>query len=126
MAYVHLVLVAAFIQYIVFGMRVSAMRGKHGIKAPTMTGHPEFERMNRIHQNTLEALVVWAPLLLLATQYRAPLQVAGIGALFIIGREVYRISYLADPSKRTFGFALCGASTVMLMVIVAWGAITSL
>jgi glutathione S-transferase len=126
MAYVHLVLIAAFIQYIAFGWQVGAMRGKHGIKAPAMTGHPEFERMNRVHQNTLEALVVWAPLLLLAAQYRDPLQVAGIGALFIVGRVVYRISYLADPSKRTLGFALCGASTLMLMVIVAWGAITSL
>lgn len=126
MAYVHLVLVIAFAQYMVFGLRVAGMRGKHGIKAPAMTGHPEFERMNRVHQNTLEGLVVWAPLMLLAAQYRDPAQVAVIGALFPVGREIYRVSYVADPSKRTVGFALCAGSTIMLMVAVLVGVFRAL
>lgn len=126
MAYIHLVIVAAFIQFIVYGMRVSALRSKHGVKAPMQTGHPEFERMNRVHLNTLEQLVVWTPLMMLAGQYRDPRQVALIGLLFLVGREVYRVRYLADPRSRTLGFAIGGASTALLLVIVIWGALRSL
>lgn len=126
MAYVHLVIVAAFVQFIIYGMRVSVMRSKHGVKAPAQSGHPEFERMNRIHLNTLEQLVIWTPLMMVAAQYRDPRQVAMIGLLFLVGREVYRMRYLADPSSRTLGFVLGGVSTALLLVIVVWGALRSL
>ena len=55
--------------YFYMSVRVGQMREKHGVKAPAITGHPEFERAFRVHYNTLEALVVFLPLLWLATIY---------------------------------------------------------
>ena len=36
---------------------VGKARARHGIEAPATTGNPEFERVFRAHQNTLEATV---------------------------------------------------------------------
>ncbi|MEQ8206965.1 MAG: MAPEG family protein, partial [Woeseia sp.] len=88
----------------------------HGVKAPAVSGHEEFERMFRIHMNTLEQLVIFLPGLWLFALYVNPLIAAGIGLVFIIGRFVYRASYLVDPGKRSMGFAL-GALPMMVLVI---------
>ena len=62
MPFTALVTVAAVILTFVLSMRVGAMRQKHGVKAPATTGHPEFELANRVHQNTIEQLVLFLPL----------------------------------------------------------------
>ena len=66
MPFTALVTVAAVVLTFVLSLRVGAMRQKHGVKAPATTGHPEFERANRVHQNTVEQLVLFLPLLWLA------------------------------------------------------------
>jgi glutathione S-transferase len=120
---VHLVILAALAQYLWFSNQVSKMRGKHGVKAPAISGHPEFERAFRVHQNTLEALVVLVPALMIcAHEYDARLA-AGCGLLFIVGREVYRREYMADPRTRTLGYALCAAGIIVAMLGGAWGAL---
>ena len=66
---VAIIIVLALIQFVYFGIRVGQMRAKHGVKAPEMTGDPEFMRMFRIHQNTMEQLVVFIPALGLSILY---------------------------------------------------------
>src|SRR5215831_9978548 len=63
------VTILALLLFFYMGTRVAAARGKHGIKAPATTGHPEMDRAVRVHMNTLEQLVVFLPLLWLATAY---------------------------------------------------------
>lgn len=48
---------------------VGRARGKFQIKAPATSGHPDFDRAFRAHQNTLEQTVMFLPLLWLATIY---------------------------------------------------------
>ena len=40
-------------------MRVGRARGRTGIDAPAMTGHPDLERHVRVHLNTLESLPIY-------------------------------------------------------------------
>ena len=106
----------ALAQYVLFGVQVGSMRGKYGIKAPATTGHPEFERMNRVHGNTMEQLVVFLPALWIHAMYANPLWGAGIGLVFIVGRFVYRAEYLKDPASRGTGFLLSFIPSAVLLV----------
>jgi hypothetical protein len=58
---VAIVTILALGQFVLFSIQVGSMRVKHGIKAPAVTGHPNFERMFRIQQNTMEQLVAFIP-----------------------------------------------------------------
>jgi len=103
-------------QYVLFGIQVGALRGKHGVKAPAVTGHDEFERMNRVHLNTMEQIVVFLPALWIHAQYANPLWGAALGAVFIVGRFVYRAEYLKDPGSRSPGFAMSFIPSAVLLI----------
>lgn len=123
MSLVHLVILAVFAQYLALSGMVSRARGKYQIAAPATTGHPEFERIFRVHQNTLEALVVLVPALMICAHEFDARVAAGCGVLFIIGRELYRREYLGNPKSRTPGYALCAAAVIIAMLGGAWGAL---
>ena len=118
MELVALITLIALIQYFVFSFQVGQMRAKHGVKAPAMSGHPEFERMFRIQQNTMEQLVIFLPALWICAQFGDPRWAAGIGLGFVIGRFIYRSAYLADPAKRGTGFIL---GFLAIVVLIGWG-----
>ena len=48
----------------VLGFLVGAGRETYGVPAPAISGHPDWERLNRAHQNSLEQLVLFMPLFL--------------------------------------------------------------
>ena len=58
---IYLVIGLALLEYFIFGALVGQARGKHGVEAPAVTGHPEFERRLRVQQNTLEQLMIFIP-----------------------------------------------------------------
>ncbi|HYL58051.1 MAG TPA: MAPEG family protein [Candidatus Acidoferrales bacterium] len=98
-----MVTILALIECLVFASLVGRARVKNKIEAPATTGNPEFERYFRVHQNTLEALVVFLPALWIfsmAVHYH--LGVA-LGLLFVIGRIIYASGYIKEPGKRTPG-----------------------
>ena len=103
-------------QFVFFGVQVGALRGKHGVKAPATTGHEEFERMNRVHINTMEQLLVFLPALWMHAQYANPLWGAVLGAVFIIGRFLYRAEYLKDPGSRSPGFTMTITASLVLLI----------
>jgi len=111
-----IVTVLVLIQFIVFSFQVGQMRMKYEVKAPATIGHADFERMFRVHQNTMEQLVIFVPALWLFGYFVDPLWGAGIGIVFIAGRMVYRAAYLKDPSTRSVGFGLCLAACVVLLI----------
>ncbi len=119
---VVIVTVLALAQYMFFGVQVGAARQKSGVKAPATTGETQFECVNRIHQNTLEQLIVFIPALWIYAHYVDPLWGAGMGVVYLIGRFVYRAAYLKDPSTRTLGFSLSffpGAVMSLWVLVVA-------
>ena len=108
-------LIVAFYFYAAF--RVGNLRGKHGIKAPACSGHPEFDRAYRIQMNTLEQMAMTLPLLWIATLF--PIGPAWlpalIGLVWVLGRILYLRAYMADPEKRLIGAALSGVLNLVLL-----------
>jgi glutathione S-transferase len=106
MAYVDIVTALAVLQFLVFGFKVGKARGRYGVKAPAVTGNEIFERYFRVQLNTLEQLIAFLPGLYLFSHYFNPLVAAGLGLVYLIGREIYAFTYVKDPAKREIGYAL--------------------
>ncbi len=116
MQLVAVVTALALIQYFVFGLRVGQARGKYGIEAPAVTGHPVFERHFRVHQNTMEQLVLFLPGLWLFATYVSAGIAAVAGVVFIVGRALYARAYVAEPKTREMGAVLtAGANGILLL-----------
>ena len=111
-----IVTIIALLQYSYFGVLVGTARGKYGVSAPAQSGSEEFERMNRVHLNTLEQLIVFIPALWMHAHYANPIYGAILGAVFIIGRFVYRAEYLKDPDSRSLGFGMTFIPSVVLLI----------
>jgi hypothetical protein len=126
MAYVDIVTALAVLQFIVFGFRVGGARARYGVKAPAVTGNEIFERYFRVQQNTLEQLIVFLPGLYLFSHYLSPLVAAGLGAAYLIGRELYAVTYVRDPAKRGPGYGLTFLPTVILVLGGLFGAVRKL
>lgn len=124
--YTAIVTLLALMQFMLFSIQVGSMRIKHGVKAPATTGHPEFDRMFRVQQNTMEQLVVFVPALWIYAHLVNPLWGAGIGIFFVIGRFVYRAAYLKDPASRSNGFTIGVFATAVLLVWSLVAAVMSL
>ena len=121
MKYTALVTVAALALTFALSGRVGAMRPRHGIDAPSMTGHPDFERANRTHYNTIEQLVLFLPLLWLASAVIGDLWAAALGCVWILGRVIYAIAYQRDPAGRAPGMLVTLFPTAVLAISVLWG-----
>ena len=121
------VTILAVIFYMVTAWRTGSMREKHGIAAPAVAGHPEFERAYRVQMNTLEAMPVFLPALWIGAYYftKVPLLAPALGLVWIVGRIVYMQAYMADPSKRSLGFAISSLANVALLLIAVAGIVMS-
>jgi len=123
MNWIVFVTVLALLQYLFFGLSVARARGAYGVAAPATTGNDIFERYYRVQSNTLELLVAFLPALWLAAHYWPPVLIAGVGAVFLVGRMLYFASYTKDPASRTLGFALSFIPTVGLLIAALVGAL---
>jgi glutathione S-transferase len=120
MAYVDIVTALALLQFVVFAMQVGRAREKYGVRAPAVSGNENFERYFRVQQNTLEILIVLVPGLYLFAHRVSPTWAAGLGAVYLIGRQVYSASYVKDPKSRSVGF---GLSFLPALILIAGGLI---
>ena len=121
MKYTALVTVAAVVLTFVLSLRVGRLRQKHGVEAPATTGHPEFERGNRVHQNTVEQLVLFLPLLWLALYVLGDAIAGLIGAVWVVGRVLYANAYARDAAARQPGVTITAVSTAALLLASLWG-----
>jgi uncharacterized membrane protein YecN with MAPEG domain len=120
--YVHLVIGLALVEFLYFALAVAGARGRYKVAAPAVSGNEIFERYLRVQMNTLEQLIVFIPSIVLFGQYLSPYVAAALGAVFLIGRIVYFVSYIKDPKKRELGFILSFAPTVALLGGALFGA----
>jgi uncharacterized MAPEG superfamily protein len=100
---------------------VGRARHRHGVKAPATTGHPDFERAFRAHQNTIEATAMFLPALWIATSF-GDARIAGwLGWAWLAGRLWYLFAYIAPGGKRGPGFMIGILANVGLLLLGFWG-----
>ena len=121
------VTVLAVLVYFYTGINVGRMRGKHGIKAPAVTGNPEFERAYRVQLNMLEQFAVFLPLLWIATSF--PISMAyltpAFGLVWVVGRILYMQGYMVAPEKRSTGFLISSVANLALLVLSLIGLVSA-
>jgi glutathione S-transferase len=106
----------ALIQVFLFSFQVGQARVKYGVSAPAMSGNSDFERSFRVHQNTVEQVVIFIPALWMFGYYVHPMTGAALGLVFFAARFVYRSSYLKDPKSRSRGFGIGAAAMSVLLL----------
>ncbi|MEO8366847.1 MAG: MAPEG family protein [Pseudoxanthomonas sp.] len=123
MNYIDIVAVIAVLQLLFFSGLVGQARGKYGVAAPAVVGHELFERAYRVQMNTLELLVAFLPALFLAGKYWSQPVIAGIGAIYVLGRFIYWRAYMGAPKSRGLGFGLSSLPVLLLLVAALIGAL---
>ena len=115
--YYLVAIVTLLCSLVIFGMSftVAMTHQKTGILAPAMTGDPLLERAIRAHSNTLEWLPAFLPSMWLFAIYWSPAWAASLGALWLVGRIVYFLGYLAAPMRRYPGFFLHALAAFALL-----------
>ncbi len=111
--------------YFYTAFRVGNLRGKHAIKAPATSGHPQFDRAFRVQLNTLEQMGIFLPFLWVSAFYPIPWAWLAplIGFIWLVGRIVYLRAYMADPDKRLIGAGLGGLTNLIMFIIAAAGVV---
>jgi glutathione S-transferase len=126
MAWVTIVAMLALLEYFFFSIKVGQARGKYGVKAPATTGNEHFERYNRVHQNTLEQLIMFIPGLFAFANFVSANWAAIIGVVFIVGRAMYFNLYIGNPDKRGPGVLVSLLATATLVIGALVGAVLTL
>lgn len=124
--WVNVVTLLALIEYFAFGVLVGRARGLYKVHAPATSGHEIFERWFRVHYNTLELLIMFVPALWIAAMYWNPLWMAGLGAVYLIGRILYLQGYVRDPKARSIGFGLSIVPIGVLILAALAGVVKAL
>jgi glutathione S-transferase len=120
------VILLALIEYLVLGALVARARGRYAVAAPAVTGHPTFELYFRVHQNSLEQLIVFIPAVWLFGVYLSARWAAIVGAIFLVARGIYAIGYVAAPERREIGAVLSFLTEAVLVVGALYGIIRAI
>jgi glutathione S-transferase len=109
-----LVTCLAILFYFFTGIQVSKARVAFGIKAPAMSGNPDFERVFRVQMNTLEWMPIFLPSLWLFAIYISDPVAAVLGLVWIAGRVLYLTGYSQAANKRGPGFGIQATAAIIL------------
>jgi glutathione S-transferase len=120
--YTALITLLAVAFYFYTGLEVARARGRYGIKAPAVSGHPDFERVFRAQMNTLEWMPIFLPVLWLCALYFNDVVAAVLGLGWVAGRVLYFRGYAEAANKRSLGFVIQASASVMLFAcaLIGW------
>lgn len=119
--------IVALVVFYSQGIYVAMARSKYGIKAPATTGNHDFERVFRVHYNTLEQLPIFITLLwffaLTVSSYWAGI----LGLVWSLGRIGYMYGYYKGAEKRhSYGSILSYLATIIFFFGSLWVIISGL
>jgi glutathione S-transferase len=110
-----LVTCLAVLFYFFTSLRVGKARGTFDVKAPAITGNPDFERVFRVQMNTLEWMPIFLPSLWLFAIYISDPIAAVLGLVWIAGRILYLTGYSQAANKRGRGFGIQALAAGVLL-----------
>jgi glutathione S-transferase len=105
----------ALLLYFFMGFRVGQARSRFEVPAPAITGNPDFERVFRVHANTLEWLPLFLVPLWLFALYWSDLAAAAVGLVWILGRVLYMTGYTRAAGSRSTGFLIQFIAVAVLL-----------
>ncbi|MCB1561529.1 MAG: MAPEG family protein [Xanthomonadales bacterium] len=120
-AWISLITLLTLLLMFATGIIVGRARGQYQVKAPATSGHPMFERAYRVQMNTLEQVLLFLPALWLAHSYGYGAIAAIVGAIWLLARTGYIITYLRDPAQRGLPFTVALICTATLMGLAGFG-----
>lgn len=112
---VAIVTLLSLILYFMMSLRVGQARSQYGIAAPAITGNEDFERVFRVHVNTLEWLPIYLTSLWLFAIYWNDRYAAVVGVVWIVGRILYMTGYSKAAASRSTGFGIQALATAVLL-----------
>lgn len=113
---VVLIVCLALFEYIFFAMKVGFSRRKYGVIAPSMGGHPEWERLNRIHQNTLEVYIIFIPSIIGFAYYVSQFWAIILGVVVLFARAIFYIGYKKSYKKRMPGVFMTSFANYTMLI----------
>jgi glutathione S-transferase len=114
--YTAIVTLLAVAFYFFLATRVAVARGKFNVPLPATTGNPDFERIFRVHMNTLEWMPIFLVSLWLCAIYLSDIAAAVLGLVWIGGRVLYFTGYSKAVEKRLPGFFIQSTACILLFV----------
>ena len=108
-----LIVLAAYFWIIV---QVPQARSKYGVELPAISGHPDFDRIQRAHMNTLEWIVILLPLMWLFAVLVGDLYAGILGVIWGIARIFYARGYAKDGASRLKPFFVTQAVLATLFL----------
>lgn len=124
--YTALVSLLAVAFYFFLATRVAVAHGRFGVSLPAMAGNPDFDRVCRVHLNTLEWMPCFLVPLWLCALYLSDRGAAVIGLVWVIGRLVYFVGYRESVEKRVPGFFIQAMASLLLFVGALFGVMRQL
>jgi glutathione S-transferase len=119
--YTAIVTLLAVAFYFFLATRVAVAHGRFGVRLPATTGNPDFERVFRVHVNTLEWMPTFLVPLWLCAIYLSDSAAAALGLVWIAGRVLYFSGYTKAVEKRLPGFFVQSTACLLLFVGAAAG-----
>ena len=114
--YTAIVTLLAIAFYVFLATRVAAARGKFNVKHPATTGNADFERIFRVHMNTLEWMPTFLVPLWLCAIYLSDIVAAALGLVWVGGRILYFVGYRNAVEKRLPGFFVQLIACLLLFI----------
>jgi glutathione S-transferase len=128
LAYPAAATILAIVIYLVQSKNVAMGRIKYKVSAPQTMGHNDnFDRIMRVHQNTLEQMPIFLPLLWIFALTVSAYYSCVLGILWSIGRVAYSIGYYksAEGRHNLIGY-LSDLAGLILLVGSIYGAVNLL
>ncbi len=114
--YTAIVTLLAVAFYFFLATRVAVAHGKFNVMLPATTGNPDFERVFRVHANTLEWMPTFLVPLWLCAIYLNDIVAAALGLVWIGGRVLYFVGYRKAVEKRLPGFFIQSSACFLLFI----------
>jgi glutathione S-transferase len=125
--FVSLITMLTLVLYFFQQGMVGYGRHKHNVKAPKTTGNDDFERIFRVHYNTLEQLpLFFIPLWLFALTVSS-VWAGWLGLVWLLGRVGYTYGYYKSAEKRHNLVSVVSYAAGMALILGSfWGIISGL